>query len=74
MHAIERRYPDEGLGLPVASVYLLLGEPDSALTTLTRLLRVNPNWREYVGNHYWFRALQRDPRFIALTTDSTHQR
>ena len=74
MHAIRRHDPDDGLGLPAASVYLILGQPDSALAALTKLLRVHPNWREYIGNHYWFRALQRDPRFVALTTDSTRQR
>jgi serine/threonine-protein kinase len=70
MRAVQRHYPNEPLGLPIASVYVLLGQPDSALTTLTALLRANPTWREYVGNHYWFRTLQRDPRFIALTADS----
>ncbi len=71
MHAIRRRDPDEGVDLPAASVYVLLGEPDSALAALATLLRAQPNWREYVANHYWFRALQQDPRFIALTTAST---
>ena len=70
MRAIRHRYPNEPLGLPIASVYLLLGQPDSALSALTVLLRTNPTWREYIGNHYWFRTLQHDPRFIALTADS----
>ena len=71
MRALQHRYPTEPLGLPIASVYLLLGQPDSALSTLTVLLRANPTWREYVGNHYWFRTLQHNPRFVALTTDTT---
>ena len=70
MRTVQDRYPNEQLGLPVASVYVLLGQRDSALNTLTVLLRANPTWREYVGNHYWFRTLQHDPRFLALTTDT----
>jgi hypothetical protein len=47
-----------------------MGQSDSALGTLAVLLRANPTWREYVGNHYWFRTLQQNPRFVALTKDS----
>lgn len=64
--ATARAFPHADVGLFVAEVRLLVGQPDTALVVLSALLRQHPDWRSYVGTHYWFRGLRNDARFEAL--------
>jgi len=67
LRATRQRYPHDELDLQEASVRLLLGDREATLRLLSALLRRHPGYRGYVANHYWFRTLQSDPRFTALT-------
>lgn len=62
-----RAFPHADLDLQEASVRILQGEREAALQLLTAFLHQHPGYRGYVANHYWFRALQDDPRFAGLT-------
>jgi TolB-like protein len=65
-----RHFPRGDFDLQEASVRLLLGERDATLRLLGAFLRRHPGYRGYVANHFWFHALQSDPRFGRLTAGS----
>ncbi len=59
-------YPGETMYVQEAFVRVELGETDHAVRLLELTLREYPHYAGWIANHYWFRSLREDDRFLQL--------